>query len=253
MYICDRWNHTVRKVFVATSISVTVSGIGKQKGFVDGKKGIAKFKQPFCIVVDKNDLLYVSDLGNHAIRTVTQDGNVKTLCGKGIPGHQDGTFDEVFLNEPAGLAIDRRGENLFVADFSNNCIRQLKISASQASTICGVAGKSGWEDGMPGVALFHSPCAITLDISEKSLFVADLNNHCIRKVIISSGLTSTFCGSGSSGYRDGVGKFKSFAALSFSRSKPFESIVSVLISSIRSLFLFLPLFFFASLTTLRVL
>ena len=58
------------------------------------------------------------------------------------------------------------------------------------STIAG--NKSGYRDGKGGDALFNGLRAICMD-NAKNLFVADTDNHCIRK-ITPDGYVSTYAG-----------------------------------------------------------
>lgn len=70
------------------------------------------------------------------------------------------------------------------------------------------AGKSrGFADGTLSTAQFDSPRGITVT-AEGTVYVADTNNHCIRK-ITADGLVSTFAG-GTQGFADGRGSAARF-------------------------------------------
>ena len=91
---------------------------------------------------------------------------------------------------PAALAIDAGG-NLLVSDTGNNTIRKI-TPAGAVSLFAGVAGSGGFADGAAGSALFNSPLGIAV-AAKGAIFVADSDNHCIRK--ISGGSVTTFAGS----------------------------------------------------------
>lgn len=72
------------------------------------------------------------------------------------------------------------------------------------STFVGKAGAAGATDGSASRAVFDSPKGITTD--GVSLYLADLNNHTIRKIDINSGMVTTVAGmAGKKGNSDGKG------------------------------------------------
>jgi hypothetical protein len=72
------------------------------------------------------------------------------------------------------------------------------------STLAGSAGQAGTADGTGGAARFNQPCGVATD--GNNVYVADTNNHTIRKIVISSGAVTTLAGTAGS-YRsaDGIG------------------------------------------------
>jgi len=72
------------------------------------------------------------------------------------------------------------------------------------STLAGKAGTAGSADGIATRASFDLPKGITTD--GNSLYLADLNNHTIRKIDIDSGMVTTLAGmAGKKGSSDGKG------------------------------------------------
>ncbi|MDO8444677.1 MAG: Ig-like domain-containing protein [Deltaproteobacteria bacterium] len=128
---------------------------------------------------------------------------VTTFAGSaGSIGSTDGTGTAARFYSPYGITTD--GTNLFVADYSNYTIRKIVISTGVVTTIAGSAGSSGSTDGTGTSARFYTPAGITTDGT--NLFVADIANHTIRKIVISTGVVTTIAGSaGSSGSTDGTG------------------------------------------------
>src|SRR5690606_4826321 len=77
------------------------------------------------------------------------------------------------------------------------------------STLCGSPGENGSTDGKGSAARFNSPIGIAVS-PNGTLFVADYNNHTIRK-ITEDGTVSTLCGSpGEYGSTDGKGSAARF-------------------------------------------
>ena len=168
----------------------SLAGQALVSGATNGTGTNALFSDPAAIVVDTNGNFFVADSQNHAIRKVTKLGAVTTFAGKlGIPGDNNGISTSAQFDSPTGLAFDLAG-NLFVADTGNNTIRKI-TSGGSVSTIAGVAGQSGFQDGATGAALFNSPLGITV-ATNGTIFVADSGNHVIRA--ISGGNVGTLAG-----------------------------------------------------------
>jgi len=88
-------------------------------------------------------------------------------------------------------------------------IQDTELSLSTAvTTLAGTAGYTGSADGTGTSASFNNPNGITTDGT--NLYVADLSNHLIRKIVISTGAVTTLAGTGSSGSADGTGTSASF-------------------------------------------
>jgi sugar lactone lactonase YvrE len=130
-----------------------------------------------------------------------------TLAGQASVGSADGTGGAAQFWRPQGVATDNAG-NVYVADMQNHTIRKVTPGGS-VSTLAGVAGSSGNVDGVGSVARFYSPYGVAVD-SAGNVYVADTQNHTIRKVT-PGGSVSTLAGvAGSSGVTDGMGSAARF-------------------------------------------
>ena len=201
LYVADTSNNTIRKITSAGIVS-TFAGLAGYFGYADGNGSDARFSWPYDIAADNNGNLYVADSLNDTIRKITPAGIVSTLAGSaGMSGSGDGTGNAARFAFPNGVAPDNSG-NLYVADSANNLIRKI-TSAGVVSTIAGAVGRAGAADGPGGAAHFNAPFGVTLD-NARNLYVADSNNHTIRKVT-PAGVTSTFAGlAGTYGSNDGL-------------------------------------------------
>ena len=202
VYVVDFVNHTIRKISPAGIVS-TLAGLAGASGTNDAQGSAARFTNPTGVAVDSSNDVFVADFGNHTIRKITPAGMVSTLAGlAGAPGTNDGTGDAARFNLPYGLAVDRSNV-IYVADSSNHTIRKIS-PAGVVSTLAGLPGVWGTNNGTGGAARFHTPTGVTLDPS-MDVFVADYFNHAIRK-ITPAGLVSTFAGRlGISGTLNGTG------------------------------------------------
>lgn len=70
IYVADSGNHCIRKINMTTGYVSTVAGIPQSAGYVNGTNESAKFNYPIGLAIDTDDILYVGDRDNHAIRRV---------------------------------------------------------------------------------------------------------------------------------------------------------------------------------------
>ncbi|MBN1411706.1 MAG: carboxypeptidase regulatory-like domain-containing protein [Spirochaetales bacterium] len=138
-----------------------------------------------------------------AALTLTAEMAVTTFAGSlGIYGSADDTGNAARFCYPSAIAVS--GSNLYVADQSNHTIRKITIGKGEVTTVAGSPGLSGSMDGTGSDARFFGPYGITC--VGNTLYVADTNNHTIRKVIAGTGVVTTFAGTaGASGSADGTG------------------------------------------------
>ncbi len=106
------------------------------------------------------------------------------------------------FDHPRGIAVDVVG-NIYVADSGNNMIRRI-TPAGVVTTLAGTSGALGSKDGTGAVARFSGPCGVATDRAG-NVYVADTDNHTIRK-ITATGVVTTLAGkAGSLGSTDGTG------------------------------------------------
>ena len=167
-------------------IFTTIAGLAQVHGTADGTNSSARFYLPSGLALDGAGNLYVADLFNHTIRKVAPVGTnwvVSTLAGlAGTLGSNDGTNDQARFNRPSAVAVDNAG-NLFVTDLYNQTIRKLTPVGTNwvVSTVAGLAGAQGSDDGTNSDARFNDPQAVALD-SSGQLYVTDRLNCTIRGV-----------------------------------------------------------------------
>ena len=206
LYIADTLNHRIRKVD-SNGIITTVAGIGKAGNTGDnGLATAAKLRNPTAIVFDNNGHLYIADSGNHRIRKVSgqrtrkpsANSIITTVAGNGRSGYQgdNGPATGARLNNPTGLAVDSQN-NLYIADTDNHRIRKVDLTGT-ITTVAGNGNKGYSGDGDPATAAqINAPTGLEVD-STGNLFIADRNNHRIRKVD-TEGIITTFTGTGKPG------------------------------------------------------
>src|SRR5208283_4951170 len=124
--------------------------------------------------------VYVADTYNNTMRKVTPAGVVTTIAGlAGVSGSADGIGANAQFDFPFGVAVDS-ATNVYVADADNHTIRKLTSVPGtlnwDVTTIAGLAGQHGADDGMNNLARFYNPAGLALD-SAGNLYVADALNY----------------------------------------------------------------------------
>jgi len=112
--------------------------------------------------------------------------------------------------------------NIYIADQWNHRIRKVTVSTGIISTIAGTgtASYSG-DNGAATSATLLYPLGVGLDTAG-NVYIADTWNHRIRKVTISTGIITTFAGTGTASYSGDNGPATS-ATLSLPRGVAVDS------------------------------
>ncbi|MDB5097906.1 MAG: SMP-30/Gluconolaconase/LRE domain protein [Cyanobacteria bacterium RYN_339] len=102
----DSQLETVRQLMVLGSASASST---------DGPALEAQLNGPRGLAVGPDGTLFFADAGNHLIRKLTRDGQVKTVAGSGAAGNADGPANAASFFKPSAVACDAAG-NVFVVD-----------------------------------------------------------------------------------------------------------------------------------------
>ncbi|MCL2033167.1 MAG: hypothetical protein FWG94_00385 [Oscillospiraceae bacterium] len=215
IYVLDTYNNAIRTIGSAgvktlAGKSQYTDEYGLSKGYyLDGLLSSALLNRPTNGVFNAAGDFIFTDSASNTIRMIRRN-RVYTLTGTGAPGHRNGAANRALFSNPTAIAIDR-GDNLYVADENNNCIRKIDKDGN-AVTIAGNPQKTGYIDGDASKALFINPGGIAVSNDGKTIYVADTGNHRIRK--IENGQVTTIAGRVThwdedkhpvGGYADGAG------------------------------------------------
>jgi hypothetical protein len=166
VYVADQNNYRVQGII---NFSVFTLAGATSQGYVDATGAAARFSQPVSVALAPDGTIYVTDVGNHAIRKVTSAGVVTTLAG-GLAGRADGTGTAAKFDYPGALALDAQG-NLYVTD---TYIR--KITPQGVVTTL----TSEWADGT-GMAYF-SASGIAVNPAGTIIYISDNGTHSIYRM-----------------------------------------------------------------------
>jgi len=210
LYIDERDNAIIRRVDMKSGIISTYAGSGKPGYAGDGAPATqGQFNQPHGITLDRADNLYICDPLNNRLRRVdAKTGILTTFAGNGQDGRtpNEGSLTGVPLAGPRSLEITQDGR-WYLALREGNSIFSLDPAKGTLRRIAGT-GESGYSgDGGPAIAArFGSlgPGGLTgpkgLAISDDGImFVADCENHVVRRIDLKTGVITTLVGTGERG------------------------------------------------------
>ncbi len=184
---------------MGTGTITTVAGTGRLGLQGEGGRATnASLLFPIGLYVDRNNNIYFTDNFSR-VRGVDANGILRTVAGttRGYSG-DGGPADTAQMDTPRAVVSDESG-NLYVADTGNSVIRKID-ARGVIRTIAGTNrfGFSG--DGGPATAaMLNFPSDLLLD-GRGGLLIADLENHRVRRLELSTGIITTFAGNGTTVY-----------------------------------------------------
>jgi len=149
------------------------------------------------------------------VRRIALDGIISTIAGRGTqPGSycgdggpaQDACFNQPIGQNafPGGRIVFDANYNLYICDTINSRVRRIDAQTDIITTVVGngTPGFSG--DGGAAVdAQIDYPADLAFD-PDGNLYIADVDNHCIRRVD-TNGVITTFAGQGGQAGFEGDG------------------------------------------------
>jgi large repetitive protein len=220
LYFADNGSNVIRMVDATPQhIITTIAGTAGNPGYNGPAFGTPGFNapqplagmllnQPNGLALDANQNLYVADSGNNIIRVIKLNATpmtITTIAGSltaGFGGEGDVVSAAVF-SEPWGVAFANSssgGGFLYVADVNNNIVRKLDLTSGSglSTTVAGAVSQTGSFNGdtqMPATQVaLNNPEGVAVDLAG-NIYIADTENHRIRKVNGQTGLISTIAGS----------------------------------------------------------
>jgi hypothetical protein len=178
-----------------TEAVTTVAGDG-QLGTASGQPLLSQFVQLRDVLDDGAGKIYLSDgdvSGGNRIRVISGT-SLNTLAGLGLADFLDGPLASARFWNPGGMALFQG--KLVVADTGNQRIRIIDQDPSNArvDTLAGVAppadanvfppdlsAEGGFLNGDATIARFDNPVDVAATATGTVLYIADRDNHCVRK------------------------------------------------------------------------
>ncbi|MBD3880983.1 redoxin domain-containing protein [Phormidium tenue FACHB-886] len=199
LFVAMAGSHQIWAIDLQAGELKTYAGTGAE-ACVDGDIDQAAFAQPSSIATNGQEL-FVADSEGSTIRAVSLAASptVRSVCGSGDLygfGDRDGQGEAVRLQHCLGVAMATAesisdaipratseaipratsGNYLWIADTYNHKIKRVQVESGRCETVLG--GLPGLQDGRQ--AQFNEPAGLSAIGSQ--LYVADTNNHAIRRV-----------------------------------------------------------------------
>ena len=201
LYIAERDNHVVRKVDGKSKVISTVAGTGVAGFSGDGGPAVkAQLRQPHSIVFDRDGTLLICDIGNQRIRRLHLDtGVIETWAGTGQAAETpDGApVSGTSLRGPRTMVMTPEGD-LYLALREGNAILRIDARTKTLHRVAGTGEQGYTGDGGPALAAkLGGPKGLAW--APGQLFVADTENHAIRRIDLATGIITTVLGTGTRG------------------------------------------------------
>ncbi len=208
-----------------------------EPGFVDGRRGAARFANPVHCAVGPDGKVYVADFDNGKIRVVDADGTTGTVIAQdkfrrpfgmtfigstlyvgtdnntlGAHDIDSGTVWKVDVGaKTATVVVENIGRargltalsdgRLALTDYQRHVVKTLDPNSGAISLLAGTESTKGMVDATGTAALFAQPYHL-VQRADGKLIVADYENNRLRLVDLAGNVT-TFAGTGIPGSTDG--------------------------------------------------
>ncbi len=198
LYVAERDNHVVRRIEMRTGTITTVAGTGVAGFGGDGGPGTAaQLRQPHSIAIDRAGGLLICDLGNHRIRRLNLDtGIISTYGGTGqaLPTPDGAPVAGTPLRGPRTIDVAPNGD-LYLALREGNAIYRIDARTQTLHRVAGTGEQGYTGDGGRALdAKLGGPKGLAL--RQDGLYVADTENHVIRRIDLTRGSIETILGTG---------------------------------------------------------
>lgn len=197
VYIADTDNNKIRRVTRQGNPRTIENFVGLgtpgQSGENTPRQNVL-LNRPMGVALDTQGRLYFTDNANNRIKVVGLDELVTTVAGNNQQGFSgDGSpATALSLNSPSCLVFVDAANGLVFADTGNRRVRRL-VGATLSSVVSDGSGGFSGDGGLANLAKLDGPGGVVSD-TQGNWYIADTNNHVIRRVNASDGKIETIIG-----------------------------------------------------------
>jgi DNA-binding beta-propeller fold protein YncE len=193
MYSVELKNHLVRRVDAQTGRISTVAGGGRPGFAGDGRPAAqALFNHPHSLAIDRQDAIYIADVGNHRIRRIDPTtGLIDSIAGNGepaLPRDRQVARGNPLLG-PRALCI--AGDELWIALREGNSVWRMNLDDGLLHHVAGT-GQAGYtgDAGDARKSTFRGPKGIAVG-PNGWVYVVDSGNNAVRAIDVHRGVIDT--------------------------------------------------------------
>ncbi|WP_098007610.1 NHL domain-containing thioredoxin family protein [Streptomyces sp. sk226] len=191
--VADTVNHAIRALDLATGVTGTLAGTGRQWWQGTPTSGPARevdLSSPWDIAWF-GDRLWIAMAGVHQLWTYDpESATVRVAAGTTNEGLVDGPASDAWFAQPSGLAVSADGERLWVADSETSALRWVDRDGQVRTAVGEGLFDFGHRDGAAGQALLQHPLGVTA-LPDGSVAISDTYNHALRRYDPASGEVTT--------------------------------------------------------------
>ena len=220
-------SHQIWSLNLETNILTLKSGTGKEENRNNSYPLKASFAQPSGLSLHE-DILYIADSESSSVRQFHEKDGVKNVCGGSKNpldlfsfGDQDGKGTDAKLQHPLGVAFVPANpdlnldDQLFIADSYNHRLKVV-TDLKAKTAVCNTCPLEGLSE--PGGLCFDGL---------QSLYIADTNNHVIKKVNVANFEVTEVVFEDSTSGQEEVDFTKASSILKASKTKDVEIKISI--------------------------
>ena len=168
----------------------------------DAPAAECRLREPFDVEFSPSGEMLIAEMtGGNRVLKVDAGGVLRVIAGTGAKGWSGdgGAATSATFNGIHNFVVLETGD-LLLADSFNHAIRKIDARSGIVTTFAG-DGRKGFrgDGGIASAAQFDTPIQIALDPGRKHLFVADIGNKRVRRIVLATGIISTVAGNGRAG------------------------------------------------------
>jgi len=208
LYICDTFNHAIRRLHRGR-IS-TVAGTGKKGYRGDGGPATeAQLNEPYEVRFDRAGHMFFVEMRNHLVRRVdAKTGRISTVAGTGEAGFSGdgGPAVKARLKSPHSIQFGPEGR-LYICDIGNHRLRRVDLATGVITTFAGTGERKPTPDGAPiGSTPLNGPRAI--DFAGHQMWLALREGNAVYRLDLKKGTIHHEAGTGKKGFTGNGGPAK---------------------------------------------
>ncbi len=175
----------------ATNTITTFAGSGAAASTGDGGPAAnAALNWPYAMEWIADGAMLVAEVQGNRVRRIAPDGTITTVVGTGSGAStgDGGPATAATVNAPQGLAVAPDGVTYYIAERSGSRVRKVDASGTITTVVGALGAGFGGDGGPAGSAKVAGPEGLSVT-PNGDLYIADRNNHRIRRVVHDAGGT----------------------------------------------------------------